>query len=163
MQFSKFLFVLVFFYQLQFLCAETENNPITREVVADAEKMFGLQFTDEKRDLMLDGLKGRLDSYEVIRQQKIPYTTPPAVLFNPIPVGFKFETEFKKPKWSSPEKIKAPTNLNDLAFCSIGELSSLIKSRKITSEQLTRMYLDRLKKYGPKLECVVTLTEDLAL
>ncbi len=131
--------------------------------MADAERMIGLKFSDEKRDLMLDGLNGRLDSYAAIRKQNIPYTTPPAVLFNPIPVGFKFETDFRKPKWSSPEKIKLPADLNDLAFCSVGELASLIKSRKITSEQLTKMYLARLKKYGPKLECVITLTEDLAL
>ncbi|MEO5803072.1 MAG: amidase [Verrucomicrobiota bacterium] len=154
---------LVLFSQLQILHGEAKTNQVTREMVADAEKIIGLKFSDEKRDMMLDGLKGRLDSYEVIRRQKIPYTTPPAVLFNPIPVGFKFETKFQKPKWSSPGKIKTPANIEDVAFCSIGELSTLIKSRKITSEQLTRMYLDRLKKYGPKLECVITLTEDLAL
>src|SRR5439155_14701706 len=54
-------------------------------------------------------------------------------------------------------------NLEDLAFYSIGELSSLIQSRKITSKKLTRLYLDRLKKNGPKLECVVTLLEKRAL
>jgi Asp-tRNA(Asn)/Glu-tRNA(Gln) amidotransferase A subunit family amidase len=112
---------------------------------------------------MLPGLNARLDAYKSIRDFKIPYTTPPAVLFNPIPVGFKFETKIRKPKWSSPKKIKVPENLNDLAFCSVGELGALIKSRKITSEQLTKMYLARLKKYGPKLECVITLTENLAL
>ena len=56
-----------------------------------------------------------------------------------------------------------PADLNDLAFYSIGLLAELIKTRQITSERLTYFYLDRLKKYGPKLECVVTLTEDLAL
>jgi Asp-tRNA(Asn)/Glu-tRNA(Gln) amidotransferase A subunit family amidase len=56
-----------------------------------------------------------------------------------------------------------PANLDDLAFYSIGQLGALIKSKQITSEKLTRFYLERLKKYGPKLECVVTLTESLAL
>ena len=158
-----FIFTIVLVFPHQFLRAESKTNLITREVVADAEKIIGLKFSDKKRDMMLDGLNGRLESYETIRAQKIPYTTPPAVLFNPIPVGFKFGTNFKKPKWSSPGKIKAPTNIEDVAFYSIGQLASLIKSRKITSEELTRMYLARLKKYGPKLECVITLTEDLAL
>src|SRR5262249_11669637 len=43
------------------------------------------------------------------------------------------------------------------------ELSHLIRTRKITSSALTRMYIERLKKFGPRLNCVVTLTEDLAL
>ncbi|MGH9803025.1 MAG: amidase, partial [Blastocatellia bacterium] len=56
-----------------------------------------------------------------------------------------------------------PANIDDLAFYSISEFAALINSRQITSEKLTRFYLDRLKKFGPKLECVITLTEDLAL
>ena len=39
----------------------------------------------------------------------------------------------------------------------------MIKKREIVSTELTKMYLDRLEKYGPKLNCVVTLTKDLAL
>ncbi len=163
MNFSKRLLVLGLFFQSHFLWSQPATNQITRQVVADAEKVIGLNFSDQKRDMMLDGLNARLNSYEKIRAQKIPYTTPPAVLFNPIPVGFKFDTHFKKLKWSSPRKIKLPHDLEELAFCSVGELALLIKSRKISSEQLTRIYLERLKKYGPKLECVITLTEDLAL
>lgn len=163
MNFSKLLLVFGLFLQSHFLWSQSTTNPITREVVANAEKLIGLEFSDEKREMMLDGLSERLNSYEVIRRQKISYTTPPAVLFNPIPVGFRFDTERKKPKWSSSGKVPLPANLDDLAFYSVGELAALIKSRKISSEQLTRMYLDRLKKYGPKLECVITLTEDLAL
>ena len=42
-------------------------------------------------------------------------------------------------------------------------MAQLIRSRKITSVELTKLYLDRLKKFGPRLECVITLTEELAL
>jgi Asp-tRNA(Asn)/Glu-tRNA(Gln) amidotransferase A subunit family amidase len=45
----------------------------------------------------------------------------------------------------------------------VAELAALIKKRQISSESLTLLFLNRLKRYGPKLECVVTLTEDLAL
>jgi Asp-tRNA(Asn)/Glu-tRNA(Gln) amidotransferase A subunit family amidase len=68
-----------------------------------------------------------------------------------------------RPVWSPPAKLAAPANLDALAFASVGELAELIRTRKITSTQLTKMYLERLKKYGPKLECVVSLTEELAL
>src|SRR5437667_3314634 len=62
-----------------------------------------------------------------------------------------------------PGKVKLPADSDDLDYYSIGELGALIKTRQITSEQLTRFYLERLKKYRGKLECVVTLTEQRAL
>jgi Asp-tRNA(Asn)/Glu-tRNA(Gln) amidotransferase A subunit family amidase len=83
--------------------------------------------------------------------------------FNPIPVGMKLETKRKKFKMSPAGKVKLPENIDDLAFYSVGQLGELLKTKQITSERLTQFYLDRLKKYGPKLECVVTLTEELAL
>lgn len=139
------------------------QSPITRDVVAAAEKLIGLQFTDAKRDSMLDGLKDQLENYRNLRTVPLPNSIPPAILFNPIPVGMRLERE-KKPIRTSPSgTVDIPSNLDDLAFYSVGQLSELIRSRRITSEALTRLYLSRLKKYGPKLECVVTLTEDLAL
>jgi len=104
-----------------------------------------------------------LGNYRALRQVPISNSVPPALLFNPIPVGMKWEHEGKKFKASPLPKIKLPANQDELAFCSISELAALIKTRQISSEKLTRFYLDRLKKYGPKLECVVTLTEDLAV
>src|SRR5437868_1837324 len=76
-------------------------NAITRETVADAEKIIGLHFNDEKRDMLLGGLNARLSDYETIRRTKIPYGTPPAILFNPLPVGFKMPTQRKEPKFSA--------------------------------------------------------------
>ena len=139
------------------------NSPITRETVRNAEALIGVNFSDEKIDMMLPGLEGQLGNYEAMRRFPLSNSVPPAIQFNPLPVGFKFETGRSKFKPGPLPKIKLPANLDDLAFYSVGELASLIKSRQITSEKLTRFYLDRLKKFGPKLECVVTLTEDLAL
>lgn len=59
--------------------------------------------------------------------------------------------------------VNMPEKPSELAFYSIAELSNLIRTGKITSTELTRLYLDRLKKYGDTLHCVVTLTEELAL
>jgi len=142
---------------------QTNTNSITREMVVSAEKLMGLEFSDGELDLMLPGLKGQLDDYEALRRFPLSNSVPPAVQFNPLPVGFKLETQRRKFRPSPMPRIKLPATLDDLAFFSIGELAALIKSRQITSEKLTRFYLDRLKKYGSKLECVVKLTEDLAL
>ena len=142
---------------------QTNPNPITRQVVVDAEKLLGLDFSDAKIDMMLPDLKEQLGRFEALHRFAFSNDVPPALLFNPIPVGMKFETHRRKFKLSPPGKVELPANLDELAFYSVGELAALIKTRQITSERLTRFYLARLKKYGPKLECVVTLTEDLAL
>ena len=144
-------------------CAQTNANSITREMVLGAEALSGLDFSDPKIDLMLPGLKEQARSFEALRRFPLSNGVPPAVQFNPLPVGFKFETARRKFKASSPDKVRLPANPDELAFFSIGELAALIKTRQITSEKLARFYLDRLKRIGPKLECVVTLTEDLAL
>jgi Asp-tRNA(Asn)/Glu-tRNA(Gln) amidotransferase A subunit family amidase len=132
-------------------------------MVAAAENLIGLQFTEAKRDSMLGDLKENLDSYQKIRALTIDNSVPPALQFNPIPLGMNFETKRKPLVISPPGKVAWPTNLEDLAFYSVGELAELIRTRRITSTQLTAMYLSRLKNYGPKLECVITLTEELAL
>ncbi|MDB6125391.1 MAG: Amidase [Pedosphaera sp.] len=144
--------------------AETNtNSPITRQTIIEAENLLGLHFSDAKNDLMLSGLKDQLDTFQVLRKFPLSNAIPSAMLFNPIPVGMKFETTRKKIKLSSPVKIKLPANMDDLAYYSIGELGDLIKSRQITSEKLTCFYIERMKKYGCKLECIITLTEDLAI
>jgi Asp-tRNA(Asn)/Glu-tRNA(Gln) amidotransferase A subunit family amidase len=112
---------------------------------------------------MLGDLKENLDNFEKIRMIALGNSVPPALAFNPIPAGKKFDTKRLPPVWSKPAKIAVPANLEALAFAPASELAELIRTRKITSTQLTKMYLERLKKYGPKLECVVTLTEELAL
>ena len=142
---------------------QTNTNPITREMVREAEAIIGLDFSEAEIDLMLPGLKGQREDYEALRRFSLSNAVPPALQFNPLPVGLKFETHRRKFRPSRFPRIKLPANLDDLAFYSVSELAALIKSRQITSEKLTRFYLGRLKQYGPKLECVVTLTEDLAL
>ena len=154
---ALFCFLLGAFYQAQ------DNNRITREMVAVAEQMIGLNFTEAKRDSMLGDLKENLDNFEKVRAITLNNSVPPALLFNPVPAEKKFDTKQLPQVWSRPAKIAVPANLEALAYASVNELAELIRMRKITSTQLTKMYLDRLKKYGPKLECVVTLTEELAL
>ena len=142
---------------------QTNTNLITREMVEQADGLIGIEFSGAETELMLPGWKEQRRNYEDMRQFPLSNSVPPAMQFNPLPVGFKFETQRRKFKASPLPKVKLPANRDEIAFYSVGELAALIKSRQITSEQLTRFYLDRLKRYGPQLECVVTLTEDLSL
>jgi Asp-tRNA(Asn)/Glu-tRNA(Gln) amidotransferase A subunit family amidase len=56
-----------------------------------------------------------------------------------------------------------PAKDEDIAFAPVTHLSRWVQQRKITSERLTRIYLERLQRFNPKLRCVITLTPDLAL
>ena len=143
--------------------SETNWQPITTEMVAAAEQIIGLEFSGAERDSMVEGLTELRDNYLAVREIELDNSVMPAVLFNPIPGGATFDNTRKPPQWSSPDKVTMPENIKDLAFYSVGQLAELIRTRQVTSEQLTRMYLNRLKKYGTKLECVITLTEELAL
>lgn len=143
--------------------AQTNTPAITRADIRGAAAMFGLDFSETKIEMLRSGLSDQRENYEVMRRFPLSNGVLPALAFHPLPVGFQFETQRRKFRASPLPKRKLPARLDELAFYSIGELAALIKSRQITSEKLTRFYLERLKRIGPKLECVVTLTEELAL
>jgi len=122
-----------------------------------------LDFSDAKIEMLLPGLEEQAAFLQALRDFPLSNSIPPSLVFNPIPVGATFDRERRRPKFAPLPRVKLPANAEDLAYCSIGELASLLRSRQITSEKLTRLYLDRLKRLGPKLECVITLTQELAL
>jgi Asp-tRNA(Asn)/Glu-tRNA(Gln) amidotransferase A subunit family amidase len=139
------------------------SQEITKENIQSAEKIIGLEFTDAERDSMLDNLREQLSNYQNIRKVELSNDIPPAIIFNPIPVGYEFPQQQRKIKFSSYKNVKMPADKNDLAFYSIGELAELIRTKQITSEELTKFFIDRLKKYDPQLHCVITITEKRAL
>jgi Asp-tRNA(Asn)/Glu-tRNA(Gln) amidotransferase A subunit family amidase len=140
-----------------------EDRVITAEVLADAEKIAGLEFTDEEREDMLQGLNRNLEAYKALREHPIPNEVPPALLFDPSLPGSSLPTEREPMRRSRYPDVSAPARLEDVAFWPVTKLSELIRSRQVSSVDLTTMYLDRLKRHGPTLECVVTLTEELAM
>ncbi len=136
---------------------------IAKEKTAAAEALTGLQFTDAQRELMGEQLGDQLKNYQAIRAVPLQNSDPAPFTFDPIPPGYTFETERRAFIASPPRAIKAPKNLDDLAYATLGELGELLRAKQITSEALTRMYLARIKKYDPKILAVITLTEDLAI
>jgi len=157
--------ITVFFTAMIFflLGAAFDQEKITSLIIQQAEKIIGLEFTNAERDSMLEDVQYNLESYSKIREIKIDNSVPPAISFNPLPVGFTFKTDKKDIVISPPRKTDVPKDLNELAFYSVRDLAELIRTRKITSVQLTQMYLERLHKFGPQLECVITFTDSLAL
>ncbi len=148
------------------LWAKVENSKdkkLTKEMLAEAERFIGFEFADEERELMIDGLNGRLKNYEQMREISLDNSVGPAVQFNPIISGVQSRGRQKTIKISKPARRILTSDLEDVAFWTVTDLAGLIKSRKVSSVQLTKMYLKRLKRYDDKLKCVISLTEELAL
>ena len=124
--------------------------------------LWGLDFSPEEIAQLKKTVYDRERDFEIIRQFPIDNNIAPALYFNPLPRGFEIPADRgEKIQWTLPQ-IDMPADKNDLAFYSILELASLIKSRKISSGDLTTFFIDRLKKYSDTLECTITITEDLA-
>ena len=117
------------------------------------------------KEMMLENLNDHAKGYEEIYKLKIPNSVDPAVVFDPVLPGMKFETERKPMRMSKAPNVSpsAPKNLEDLAFASVRELAELVRTKKVSSVRLTEMYFGRLKKYDPTLKFTVTLTEERAM
>ena len=141
----------------------TLSQTIEKENISSAEKIIGLDFTDAERDSMLGFLTEQVSNYKKIRDVELNNNILPAIVFNPIPIGFNFPKNKKPPHFSDYSYTKIPNDKTDLAFYSIGELAELIRTKKITSTELTKLCIQRFKKYDPILHCVITITEERAL
>lgn len=141
-----------------------EDGEITVEAIAYAEEIAGLSFSEEEREQILDGLKENLEAYQSLREVRLENSDIPSTVFDPeMGVHLKPRLAYRPGiRWTPPETV-IPADEDDLAFSTIPELSALLLSRKIRSEELTRLYLRRLKKYRSVLENVVTLTEERAM
>src|SRR6202000_622450 len=141
-----------------------ENPKITLEMIDAAATLAGVTTAAEQKQMMLDGLNEQHSSYDAIRKLHLPNSMPPAYVFDPLPPGAKVNTEKRAPRYSkAPAIAGAPANLEELAFASVVELGELVRRKKVSSMNLTEMYIARLKRYDPLLHFVVTITEERAL
>ena len=136
---------------------------ITVETIASAEEVAGITFDPAERELMLDGLKQQEQRIEALHKVVLPNSVSPAIVFDPLPPGKTIVPEPRRPMVRSTVAHRAVPTEDELAFLPVTELSELVRRKRVTSVQLTQMYLARLKKYDPVLKCVISLTEDRAL
>ena len=146
-----------------FITKTIDNQTLTVEIVKQAEKIMGLEFTPAEADSMLAELNDNRKNFEDNRKVELKNEVCPALIFNPLPVDFEFDKGASSFKPSDLQAIKMPVDKNELAFYSVRQLAELIRTKQISSIELTKFFLERLKRYDVQLACVVTLTEDLAI
>ena len=135
---------------------------VTKEMLHAAEQLIGVELNDAQETMALRGVNQNLTAYEGLRKIDVPLDTEPATAFHPALPGKKFDWKPIKFKLTRQE-IPKYSSLEEAAFFTATQLAELVRTRQVSSVDLTKMYLGRLKRYGPKLLCVVTVTEELAL
>lgn len=151
-----------------FLCitlfaAQSQVKTDTIQLIRNSAKLYDLEFTDSEADSMIGNLNNYLFLYKGMHKTLPSNDIPYPFAFHPAPMDMKVSTKKEKISWDIPLRTELPANKNDLAFYSIPQLASLIINKKISSVELTKFFIARLKKWGDTLACVITLTEDLAL
>jgi Asp-tRNA(Asn)/Glu-tRNA(Gln) amidotransferase A subunit family amidase len=137
---------------------------IDPQTIASAEELAGLQLEPAEREMMVEGVRRQATRIAALHRERLEYDLQPALGFNPLPSGKSPPPADARPAGRSSVTLPAvPSDLDELAFQPVTVLSELVRTRRITSVALTRMYLDRLERYDPQLKCVVTLTADRAM
>lgn len=140
----------------------TAQDTVSKKDIVAAAKIFDLNYTQQEIDTMYDGVKENVLLFKMMHQQTLNNSVPMSMYQNPVLPGMLFPTKQEKIKW--PEvKCSVPKNIKDIAFYSIEQLAYLIKSKQITAVALTQFFIKRIKEYGDTLQCLISLTEDLAI
>lgn len=139
-----------------------EIRDITIQDIAATENILDLSFTHDERTAMVDGLEDFREAYQAMRGYSIENAIFPAMQFDPLPIGWQPNNDQQPIAWEYPI-TQRPSSDEMLAFLSVPELASLIRTKQVTAVELTSVYINRLKTYGDTLLCVITLLENEAL
>jgi Asp-tRNA(Asn)/Glu-tRNA(Gln) amidotransferase A subunit family amidase len=139
-----------------------EADPVTKADLDAAERMMGLDFSDEEDEQALRNANRFLRTYDQLREFDIPLDTEPALTFDPRPAGFRMPVGEDFTALRTPVRVQRPDDDEDLAFLGAAELSRLVATRQVSPVELTNLYLDRLRRYDPQLFCVISYTEERA-
>jgi Asp-tRNA(Asn)/Glu-tRNA(Gln) amidotransferase A subunit family amidase len=148
------------------LAAESSaSGKVTPEMIRQAEWISGLELTEKERDEAARSVERTMRSVAELRNVEVGYEVPPALTFFAAAPsrGASGESRRNRATASETHAPKRPDSEEELAFLPVTELSALIRERHLSSIELTKLYLSRLKRFDPLLKCVVTLTEELAL
>jgi Asp-tRNA(Asn)/Glu-tRNA(Gln) amidotransferase A subunit family amidase len=136
---------------------------VTVAMVTEALKLQGIDLPEADRQAMVNAANQNLTRYEDVRKTHIPLDVSPPFHFSALAPGITVNRTRQPFRLSTAPVLKRPANLEDVAFWPVRHLAELIRTRQVTSLQLTEMYLARLHRYNTKLNNVVTFLDDVGL
>jgi len=142
---------------------DADAKTVTLEMVAGAMKLSGLDFTEAELKTMVDAANQNLSRYEEMRAIHIPNDVSPPFHFSPLVPGMEVNRTRLPFRLSAAPAVKRPANLEAAAFWPVRHLAELVRTRQVTSVELTGMYLARLHRYNGKLNNVVTFLDEYGM
>ena len=140
---------------------------VTAETFAEAEKLVRVSLSPKERaEAALNwrqAMAGTMERRTGPRKIALEPSLAPASTWNPVLPGTSAGPALNRFVRSQADPGPLPKSDADIAFAPVTALSRWIESRALTSERLTRIYLDRIARFDPKLRAVITLTDALAL
>jgi Asp-tRNA(Asn)/Glu-tRNA(Gln) amidotransferase A subunit family amidase len=133
---------------------------ITADVLGAAQQVAGVALPASERESARTLIARNLANIEAIRAVQVPTETEPAFSYRP-PRPRQIRPPARVPA-AAPKALTKPTSIESVAFEPVTTLAERLRTRQISSVDLTAMYLERLKKHDATLNCIVTLTEALA-
>lgn len=133
---------------------------VTLAMVTEALKLSGIDLTEEERTALVEGANRNLAGYEEIRKLHIPPDVSPPFHFSPVVPGLTVNKTKQPFRLSAAPVVKRPANLEEVAFWPVRHLAELVRTKQVSSLELTEMYLARLHRYNPLLNNVVTFLDD---
>jgi Asp-tRNA(Asn)/Glu-tRNA(Gln) amidotransferase A subunit family amidase len=164
MQLNK-LFMRILFTTLLLsfsLLVSAQDTSIQKKDLISASKLFDFSFTTKEIDTLYSDVIDNLANYKAMHRLPLANSIPLSMWQTPVVPGMHFNTVQKPIPWKLDNTVQLPTNKNDLAFYTLEQLASLIKNKKISSLALTQFFIDRIKKWGDTLQCVISIQEDIA-
>ena len=135
-------------------------SQITLAMLTDALKLSGVELSEDDRKQLVENANRNLTSLEELRKIQIPLDISPPYHFSPIVPGIQVYKTRMPFRMSGNPAVKRPADLEDVAFWPVRHLAELVRTRQVTSVELTEMYLTRLHRYNGKLNNVVTFLDD---
>ncbi|MDG2133318.1 MAG: amidase [Phycisphaerales bacterium] len=139
---------------------------ITPAIIAAAERLAGIEFTEAERTTIAATVSEQIELFATrVDAGAMPNELAPALVFRALPPGRALDLATST---GDPDRLRAdpgplPTEDVEIAFSTVERLAGWMRRGDLTSERLTRIYLDRIERIDPKLECMITVTADRAL
>ena len=144
------------------LFVSAQDSTIQKTDLISSAKLYDISFTTKEIDTLYSDVIDNLANYKAMHRLPLANSVPLSMWQTPVVPGMHFNTVQKTIAWKLDNTVQLPTNKNDLAFYTLEQLASLIKNKKISSLALTQFFIDRIKKWGDTLQCVISIQEDIA-
>ena len=139
------------------------TQTVTLAMVTEALQLSGIDLSEEDRQAMVESANRNLTQYKELHAVHVPNDVSPPFHFSPVVPGMTVDKARLPFKISKVPAMKRPAQLEDVAFWPVRHLAELIRTKQVSSVELTEMYLGRLHRYNATLNNVVTFLDEHGL